>query len=142
MLFVKRSFVLFSCSKLQDLSNETRQFKFYWAIFCHDRIVFLLLSLKKKRKKTKQWCRTSLSGNARGRLISWLNIIGSIFVLLTFWLVHSFYFTTYRSWSLLVLQHGSLVSRERSKSHFLLSQTAHVFLKRRFLDQRERYSHP
>lgn len=84
---------------------------------------------------------SELPGNASTfcrRLISWLNIIGvkggggSLSLLLSHsdWSIRSTLRSTAAGHSSFFS--GSLVSRERSKSHFPLSQTVHFFSERDF----------
>lgn len=87
---------------------------------------YLFFEEKKRRRRvrpeTLQRC---------GRLISWLNIMGrSLSLFHSDWSTRS----TLRSTAAghCSFFSGSLVSRERSKSHFPLSQTVHFFLGRAF----------
>lgn len=120
------SHILLSC-KLPGLRHEAPHSEFYdgnvsWCV------PFLYFFGGKKgqiRPETPQ---------RRRRLISWLNITGGKKVFVFFshsdWSTRSTLRSTTAGHSSFFS--GSLVSRERSKSHFPLSQTVHFFLKRDF----------
>ena len=98
------------------------------AVLCLDVYDFPLFLWEKKRQvrpETPQRC---------GRLISWLNITRGKKVFVFFshsdWSTRSTLRSTAAGHSSFFS--SSLVSRERSKSHFPLSQTVHFFLKRDF----------
>lgn len=119
--------ILFSC-KLRGLRHEAPHSEFYdgnvsWCV------PFLYFFGGKKGRQVRPE-----TPQRRGRLISWLNITGGKKVFVFFshsdWSTRSTLRSTTAGHSSFFS--GSLVSRERSKSHFPLSQTVHFFLKRDF----------